>query len=186
MATKALRAAIRKETHAEARAAICDAALDDAVLRFSDDLLRAVGKDTDHPRYRRYFTQPPSRFIRNARLQEATTVKSWVSSIKGEPEPEVARHAELLAQAASASIEALDSVASVAGERASSRVKEWGGYMQAVDAARDALYASLIKRGQDKKKPRGWASRFFRTRGRVHQEDDPTTGTGGAGSGTPG
>lgn len=152
---------------------MCDAALDDAVIRFSDDLLRAVGKDANHPRFRRHFKQAPSHFIRNSRLEEATTVKSWVGSIKSEPEPEVSRHAELLAKAASASMDALDAAAAAAGERASLRVKGWGGYMRGVDAARDALYADLVKRGHERNKPRDWANRFFLTRGRVQKAADP-------------
>lgn len=182
--TRALRAATRIEIKTEALAALRDADLDDAVIRFSDDLLRAVGKSSDDPRFRRYFKQSPSRFIRNARLEEAATVKSWISSIKVEPEPEVSRHAELLAKAAQASAEALEGTATAAGERASLRVRDWGSYIRGVDATRDALYADLVKRGQEKKKPRDWAGRFFRTRGRT-SKGSTDSGSDGEGAGTP-
>lgn len=176
--TRVLRAALRKEIKAEALANVRDASLDDVILRFADNLLHAVGKNADDPRFRRYFKQPPSRFIRNARLEEATTVKSWITSIKGEPESEVSAYAALLEKAATASIEALDLVATAAGERASCRVKEWGGYVRRVDAARDALFADLVKRGQERKKPRDWPSRFFRTRGRARKGGDESEAGG--------
>lgn len=67
---------------------------------------------------------------------------------------EVSKHADLLIKAAQASAEALDATATAAGERASSRVKDWGGYIRGVDAARDALYADLVKRQARLVRPR--------------------------------
>jgi hypothetical protein len=166
-ATKTLRAGQRKEAAARAVAGVRDAELDDEVLDFGDDLLRAVGKDRSDSRFRHYFKRPPATFVRVERMSEATTVKSWVGNVKTEPEPEVAAHAEPLGATAQASIDALDDVAKAAGDRAADRVRVWEAYTKKVDAACELLHADLVKRGQEKGRPKGWADRFFPVQSRA-------------------
>ncbi len=66
-----------------------------------------------------------------------------------------------------ASLDALaTAAAAAAGERASTRVLVLDTFVKSVDAARDALYADLVKVGQKKKRGRDWPDRFFRTASR--------------------
>ncbi|MEO7327772.1 MAG: hypothetical protein ABI193_04295 [Minicystis sp.] len=161
--TYKMRNVSRAETASKAVAVLRDAELDDTVIDFGDELLRAVDKDRDAPRFKRYFKQSPSRFVKIARLVEATTVESWIPSIQKEPEPELVAFAAPLEQQSKASLDALAQFAAAAGERASTRVLLWDSFVKSVDAARDLLYADLVKVGQKKKRGRDWPDRFFRT-----------------------
>lgn len=163
IATRAMRDSLRTEAAAKAIAAVRDAELDDDVLRFGDALLGAVGKDRLDGRFKRYFKQAPTRFVRIGRLTEATTVQSWVPSIKKEPEPAVAAFADPLAKEAQASLDALSAATTAAGERASTRARVWDAFVTRADAERALLHADLVKRGQERGRPKGWPDRFFRT-----------------------
>ncbi len=164
--TKTLRQSARKEAAAKAISALRDAELDDVVIDFSDELIRVVGKDRSSPRFKRYFKQAPTRFIRIARMVEATTVQSWVPSVKTEPEKSLAEFAEPLQDASGESINAINAAAAAAGERASDRVRVWDSFVKRADSVRAGLYADLVKRGQEVKRPKDWADRFFKSVGR--------------------
>lgn len=173
--TKTLRMSARKEAAAKAISTLRDAELDDVVIDFSDELLRAVGKDRSAPRFKRYFKQAPTRFVRIARLVEATTVQSWVPSIRTEPEKNLAAFAKPLHDASGASVSAINAAAAAAGERASERVRVWDAYVKHADAVRFGLHADLVKRGQEAQRPKDWADRFFKSVGR-----ERTSAAGGA------
>lgn len=163
VATRAMRDSLRTEAAARAIAAVRDAELDDDVLGFGDALLAAVGKDRLDARFKRYFKQAPTRFVRIGRVAEATAVQSWVPSIEKEPEPAVAAFAEPLAKEAQASLDALSGATTATGERASTRARMWDAFVKRADAERALLHADLVRRGQERGRPKGWPERFFRT-----------------------
>lgn len=152
----------RLSVAADATRIVANARLDAACTRFGDSLLVSVGKDRTAAKWKTFFSETVSSFIRQALDKQVTTVKGWLS-ITGEPVLEQHR-AELTkwATAAGAAIEATQGVAPKRGIVWQQRE----ALSESLTRERDGLHDALAQRGREKGLARDWADLFFRVESR--------------------
>jgi hypothetical protein len=146
---------------ADAERAVANGRLDAACLRFADDLLRDVDKDTSSPRFRTFFPMAPSRFTRQALGAQVTRVRAWL----GVKDPVLEQHRaelELWSTAADQALVRTHGGALVRGETRILREELAENLTRERDGLGDALGAKARELGL----PRDWPNLFFRTQSR--------------------
>lgn len=148
-------------TRANARVSWCDAALDAAVKKFSNELLRDCGGDANHAMFRSYFDGPPSEIVRLGLESEIAQCEALV----------VTSARVKLSKSADAALVKIKS-AMVDGNKALAARKDayaaqagvWldvAAWKQSANAARVSVYVALqswaLANGED----RTYADRFF-------------------------
>lgn len=170
-ARKVEREAREAEVNADALRGVANARLDGACTAFADELEHALKKDRSAPRYKQFFADPASVFVRKALSAQITTVKGWLKVSKDEV---LTRHKDGLerwSNSASAALEATAGTALVRG-------RSWIAKEQLCEdltRARDGLHHALTGRGHQRMLPRGYANVFFRSSYRRHRAPRPMT-----------
>ncbi len=171
------RAAREALLNADARRTVANGRLDVACTAFGDDLWLAVGRDRTAARWRQFFAQSVSRFIRQALSRQVATVQSWL----GATDPALSPHRTTLerwAQAAADALVATRGTALVRGE-------SWQAREEMADELtreRDGLWMALASRARERGLPRDWPDLFFRVEARkvgpVGESGPPSNGEG--------
>jgi hypothetical protein len=151
----------RDEIVAQAGVDAADDDLDEQVDEIDHALLH-LDRDRGSPRYRRYFSKPRNEIVRMGLETELDRVRAWPPSLAGEPEKELKGLGKQLGKSLAAGDEAVKERRAAAGATADHRVRKIVSFVDEVNGVRQSTYGELIKRGQAKKLPKGWAERFFR------------------------
>jgi len=132
--------------------------LDMAVTSFADDLLLDCNKDRESIRWKGFFPQAPSLFVKQPLADETAAVKSWLEAAT---DPSLDLHREALTKRAENASSALSATRNVSVKRAAN-LQQREGLAQQLTAARDVLHGTRVKRAQERKLPRDWPDAFFR------------------------
>jgi len=132
--------------------------LDIAVVGFADALLIDCGKDRQSTRWRSFFPQVPSLFIKQPLAEETAAVRSW---LEASADPILNQHRDAMEKRADNASIALSATRNLSIKRATN-LQQREGLAQQLTAARDALHGTLVKRAQERKLPRDWPVAFFR------------------------
>lgn len=151
----------------EALRQVADRRLDSGCSAFGDELYLSCGKDRESPRWRQFFPEPVSKFIRKALPAQVLSVQGWLVST----DPVFLRHKTTLSKWVTAADSALVRSRSLTLRRGENRTKR-DELCRALTAERDTLHAALVTRAVDRKLPRDWPDGFFRIHGRPSKEED--------------
>ena len=132
--------------------------LDQGVTTFADDLLLAVGKDRQAPRFTAFFPKAPSKLVEEPLTDEVGRVEGWVSSSS---DPVLLEHKDALTHLAAISRAALTATAGVPIKRLE-RDQRWQALCTSLTERRDALHRKLAELAQELGLGRDWADLFFR------------------------
>lgn len=151
------RANRRERTRVDARWRVFNARLDWVMLGFGDFLLAYVKKVRTHPKWLKFFTEAPSRFVRQPLDEQARAAHTWVA----DPDPLVDGHRVELGrwgQAAEAVVQedraTRMSTADLRDERST--------FAAELTRKRRALHRLLAERADERGLSPTWADSFFR------------------------
>lgn len=157
---------------AEAQRQVANQRLDDSCRAFGDELYLACSKDRESARWKQFFAEAVSKFVRKALAAQVLTVQGWLTS----SDEVLLRH--------KAGLERWVGVADAAlvRDRALSlrRGENWErrkGLCAALTRERDALHAALVRRAVERKLSRGWPDTFFRVSTRSAREGEEGEGS---------
>lgn len=141
----------------DARRTVANARLDIATTAFGRDLLHDLRHDRQSPRWKQYFSQKPSKVVRQPLRNQVTMVRAWLSSGM---DPTLDMHRGDLARWADQADQALvatDGTALVRGQAQIART-ELAEYLT---AERDRLHRRLGELAAARGLPRDWPESFF-------------------------
>lgn len=140
----------------EARRMVANNRLDPLCARFGDQLLLAVNKDRESVRWKRYFKEAPSRFVRAALAEQTAAVDGWLLTQDPVLEPFRAELALWNGKARAALAEepaSLQATANLDTHR--------DEFARSFVADRDRLLRALAERAEEKGLDRLWPYGFF-------------------------
>jgi hypothetical protein len=186
------RAAERKAriavAEADAQRTVANSRLDQACVRFGDDLFIAVGKDKASSRWTKFFSSAVSRFVRQALPKQVQSVKGW---LEAGSDPVLQTHKKDLSKWSDAADAALTKTRGTAVARGDA----WEKREEMADSLtreRDGLHEALAACARDKGLPRTWPDTFFRVERRggsaaeAAEPEAPQTTAPTAGESAPG
>lgn len=145
-----------ERTTMDAERSVANIRLDAGCIHFSDDLLHVVNKDRASVRWRRYFDEMPTRFVRRALAEQVKRVVGWLGTQDSALEP----HRAALTLWSGAAQKALDK--EEASKQATAKLNlAREAHAKALTRARDALHRLLAERADERELPRDWADAFF-------------------------
>jgi hypothetical protein len=160
-AARAQSLAVRQEAaKADARRIVANARLDVACTTFGDALLAAVAKDRTSARWRTFFAEPVSSFVKQALATQVRTVRGWLA-LPADAALEPLR--PTLTTWADAADAAQTQTASVGA----SRGQVWQAreaLAEALTRERDGLHSALGQRARDRNLARDWPDLFVLVR----------------------
>ena len=145
---------------ADAQRIIANGRLDSACVAFGDALFAAVGKDRASARWKTFFAEPVSSFVKQALDRQLKTVKGWLglpSDAALEP------HRPALQKWADAAASAQVKTAEVAGLRGLAW-QQREALTDALTRDRDGLASALGQRARERGLQRDWPELFFLVR----------------------
>ncbi len=154
---------------ADAQRIIANGRLDTVCVAFGDALFAAVGKDRASARWKTFFSEPVSSFVKQALDRQIKTVKGWLglpSDAALEP------HRPALQKWVDAAAQAQVKTAEVAGLRG----LVWQQREALADALtreRDGLASALGERARERGLQRGWHELFFLVRRDASRNQPP-------------
>ena len=153
----------RTEISAQARVDYANERLDQQTSRFSRVLLSQedINLDTEHPRYKRYFTVPLSRFIRQALAPQIKQTRPWLESIRTEPEMTVQAFAATLTESVTLGEEALRQQEQAISARKDHRVRDVTNLVKDANDTCQKIYGLLKAKAPGLNMPTEWADNFF-------------------------
>lgn len=165
----------RAEIRAQADVDRADAKLDRAVVSVADDLLDAVGKDRNDPRFVRYFPVAPSAVVRMGLEAELKRVRTWPEALSDEPERALKEQAKPLAKIIAEGDAAIEARDAAMGDTANQRVREIVRFVDDANAVRLSVWNALLSIAMKEKLGKTWPDGFFRksNRGSVRSESEP-------------
>lgn len=152
----------RKEVTAQAEVDAMDDQLDDFVHALDLALQSATQQNTQSPRYKRYFSEPPSSIIRLGLETEINRVRPWADSLATEAEPTLQQLGARLKEIAANSDAALERRRKSATTRTDHRVRAITTLVDDINGARRSIYGSLVRIAAEQQLPADWPNRFFR------------------------
>lgn len=168
-----MRAARREVVRADAVVSVRNEQLDEQTTKFAGQALVESGSDRKSPRFLRFFSRPPSEFIRTAlRKQCERTLNHICAELdKVEKTSILKPFTNLLRTGATTALAALDARARAEGVRGStgSDINDW---KRGVNRTRTSVYGDLLKLAAEKGYPKRFAEAFFRQESSVAEESD--------------
>lgn len=133
--------------------------IDSLVARLRSVVNQRTDGQSDHPLYRRFFSQHrPSEVIRMSLATELPVVEAWLESLKSDPDAELSAIGAELAKATSAGRAAVLAQATARQALRDFEAGERLALFSQINTARSGLYAALRKIRDDA----GWIESFFR------------------------
>jgi hypothetical protein len=151
----------REEVVAQAAVNAAHDRLDDWMRALDLALLHVLVGDTQLPRYRRYFGQPPSSIMRMGLESELGHVRGWSESLASEPEPVLQGLGADLRKIVDQGDAALAGRHKAAAARIDHRVRSIASLIDDINRARVFTYGALTKKAAELHLPRHWPDRFF-------------------------
>jgi hypothetical protein len=169
---------------ADAQRTVANSRLDQACVRFGDELFLDVSKDKTAPRWTKFFSHAVSRFVRQALPKQVQVVKGW---IEAGSDPVLQKHKKDLSKWSDAADAALTKTRATAVARGDAWEKR-AEMADSLTRERDGLHEALAAHARDKGLPRAWPDTFFRVerRGSGAETEAPETGAPTAGESAPG
>jgi uncharacterized protein (UPF0147 family) len=153
--------------------------LDKSVVRCSRVLLNLpdIDQDTAHPRYTRYYKEPLSRITRLALEPELKIVRTWIESLKGEPEPEVQVFAQIFQDSVTAGEETLRQREGARAVKKDHQVREVLRLIEDINKDLKVIHSKLTAKAAEQKLGDDWADSFFYTPKPNVEVEDPADTT---------
>lgn len=147
----------RKVVTTDARRVVANENLDDTCEAFAEALLEAVEGDQRSERWRRFFTVPVHRFVRQALRTQVTMVEGWLA----EDDPTLEPYREALANWIRAATVSLDDARKLAVTRAETMIRR-EHLAEDLSRERFALHSALALYAGEQHLPDTWPRAFFR------------------------
>lgn len=146
-----------ERTELDAQFKVLNAGFDAGCIAFSDDALKAAGKDRTDPRYTRYFKVAPNEFVRQDIDDQIEAVEGWLSVDDPTLAPWRPRFEAWLTQ-----LKAHRAARRASAQKtATLRIKR-EAFATDLTAKRDDLHRRLGDRAKERGLPRGFPDLFFR------------------------
>lgn len=147
----------QQAANADALRIVANGRLDAACVAFGDSLYAAVQKDRASARWKTFFSETVSSFVKQGLDRQVKMVKGWL----GLTDTALDAHRSALTKWSDAAADAQVKTAAVG----SARGQVWQQREALGDALtreRDGLHAALGQRARDRNLPRDWPDLFFR------------------------
>lgn len=169
------RAVWRSQINAQARVSYLNRVLDKHTIQHSKVLLSTddINFDTNHPRYKRYYPEPLSRIVRKALAAQVKLIRTWIESIRGEPEPQVQAYADIFLQDIVDADQALAELEQAKAARKDHRVRQIHELVKDINKTLRKIYGILESRAGDLNQDDEWAGSFFYRPQNAGEEDNP-------------
>lgn len=153
---------------ADALRIVSNARLDAACTAFGDSLYTAVQKDRASARWKTFFSETVTAFVKQALDRQVKLVKGWLALT----DPTLDIHRAALSKWADAAADAQVKTAA-AGSARGQMWQQREALAESLTRERDGLHAALGQRARERNLPRDWPDVFFRVQ-RSSQRPEPT------------
>ncbi len=171
-AARADNLAVRQQgAKADALRIVANGRLDAACVAFGDTLYAAVNKDRSTARWKTFFSETVTSFVKQAFDRQIKTVRGWLSLPN---DAALEAHRTALTKWSDAAADAQVKTSTVGALRGQSR-QQRETLADALTRERDGLSEALSQRARDRKLPRDWPTLFFPVTSRnVAEPEAPT------------
>jgi hypothetical protein len=157
------RTAWRAEIAAQAKVDAANYHLDHQTKRFARILLSQedIALNTNHPRYKRYFSIALSRIVKLALEPQIKITRPWLESIKTEGEAAVRAFFDIFTGIVHSGEEALKNQEKATGARKDHRVRDINSLVKRINDTCQEIYGALKAKAPSLNLPPEWVDGFF-------------------------